>query len=88
MFLDMSAMVVPESDKNDFPISKDTLDKQTQRFIKRFHSLDLDNWLFGSDWVPHENDLEPQYYLNELVKTGFKEQEIKQIISNRLDFIE
>ncbi|MBT2163646.1 amidohydrolase family protein [Zobellia barbeyronii] len=88
IYIDLSAIVVPESDKKNYPISRDTLENQTRNFINRFHTLDNENWIFGSDWVPNENDLEPYYYFNELMRAGLNEQELKRIISNKLDFIE
>lgn len=87
VYLDISAMVVPESSKKEYPISKDTLDKQTAKFIARFRTLNINNWLFGSDWAPNENDIEPNYYYNELITAGFDERELKTIVSNKLDFV-
>lgn len=88
VFLDISAVVVPEAIKKYYPIPKDTLDLQTMNFISRFHKLDINNWVFGSDWTPKENNLKPYYYLNELIAAGFNEQELKKVISNKLDFIQ
>ena len=87
VYLDVAAVVIPEEIKPYYPISEEVLNEQTAQFLKRFRTLNIENWVYGSDWAPRENTLEPTHYLNTLIEAGLSEGEAEKLISNTLLFI-
>lgn len=57
-------------------------------FIKTFRTLNIENWIFGSDWFPVTNDLGHGLYLSELIKAGLTEKEATTLISKQLPFVD
>ena len=76
LFIDVAAVIGPELDK-----------EQKILFLNRFRSTDINNWVFGSDWMPGMGDGDFVGSLNALKEAGLTDQESRQLISNRLPFV-
>ena len=63
-----------------------TEDRKTL-FLEKFRSLNIENWVFGSDWAPVLSPLDPVTYAKSLNDIGMTEEELSKLISNKLPFI-
>ncbi|MEZ5759376.1 MAG: hypothetical protein R3D86_14235 [Emcibacteraceae bacterium] len=63
-------------------------DDRKTLFVKTFRTLNIKNWLFGSDWFPGSNEIGYDLYLAELKKAGLTDAEITELIGNRLPFVQ
>lgn len=88
IFLDVAAVIVPEDIRKYYPIPEEELEKEANLFVKQFRELDLNNWVFGTDWAPKENTLEPNKYIEVLRRAGMTNEELDAILGNSLPFIE
>ena len=87
IFLDVAAVVVPEDIRKYYPIPEEELEKEANMFVQQFRELNINNWVFGSDWSPRDNTLEPNKYIEALLKAGMTNEELNEILGNRLPFI-
>lgn len=87
IFFDVAAVVVPEDIRKYYPVPAEDLEKEANSFINQFRQLSINNWVFGSDWSPRENTLEPNKYIDVLIKAGLTNEEMNLILSNTLPFI-
>ena len=87
IFLDVAAVVVPEDIRKYYPIPEEELEKEGNMFVQQFRELDLNNWVFGSDWAPRENTLEPNKYIEVLLRAGMTNEELDAILANSLPFL-
>ncbi len=87
IYLDIAYVVLPEAAKRRLPYPRETLAAQEEKFVNRFRSLEISHWVFGSDWSPTNNTSEPYAYIEDLKNAGFEENELNDIIQNKLPFI-
>ena len=88
VYLDFAAVILTEKFRQKLSVPGDVLDEREAAFLKTFRSLNIDNWVFGSDWSPKDDTFEPYYYRKTLLDAGFKERELQAMINNRLPFID
>ena len=69
-------------------ILKEGLGEERQAlFLEQFRSLNIKNWVFGSDWTAIDPELHPVRYSKALLEAGMTTSELDQIISKKLPFV-